>query len=333
MIKEIADLTRGPEARQPGERAAETGSIFDKDLVGIGEAHGFAVHVTGEGDIKCAAGAIAPDHHYLTAAKQIGQRGGVEIIDIEAAKVQLEVGEHRRADAGIERRQDFIQRLAGFDVSAEAVMILRKRVQQVGIDIIAYAKGKQAQVAGRSAGKIIQDAGAVNLTLGGQAIGQEDEIGGALTIGHGSSIQQGQVDIGAAGGALAAQPGNGRAGFTGGAQVRCVGIHAAAEGGYIKTVSGVEVFQNEPGGRLGLDKLFAIHAARAIHHQENIFVDDLVNGFGVGGQQQHEKTIGILRIVGGAVAEKMKGLLFAQGIVKREIGVRQHIGAFVADPG
>ena len=127
-----------------------------------------------------AALAVAADDHQLRPGKEVGQGVGVDVLHIDPAKVDLQVGQQRRADLGVEGRHLLVDGLLGPDVAAGPPVVLGDGVEQDGVHVVAHAKGKDAGIVRRGVAHVVDDAVHVHLADGGQAIGEKDEDGGPL---------------------------------------------------------------------------------------------------------------------------------------------------------
>src|SRR5512146_2374214 len=133
---------------------------------------------------------------------------------------------------------------------------LGKRIQQVGIDVVANAEGKQADAGWSGSIEIRNYPIAVCFAYRGQAIGEEYEVSRTGVIRHRNCFQQGAVDIGAAAGADFFRPGDRFGSLIGAAQIAGITLDAAAESHNAKAVTSVQVVEDVNEGSLSLLEFF-----------------------------------------------------------------------------
>ncbi len=121
--------------------------------VAVDEGLLLAADFAGQGDVDVIRrAAIAPDEGQLVAREQVGQRlRRVDRVEHDAADVQLDVGQHRRADLVVQAGDFFVDPFGRADVGRRAAMIAHQRVEQEGVHVVADAEGEQADVAAGAA--------------------------------------------------------------------------------------------------------------------------------------------------------------------------------------
>ena len=126
--------------------------------------------------------AVASDDDQLAAGEQVGQRFGNEVECTGVAQIEVEIGQDRRADLGIEGRHRFVDVLIGQDVGRRPMVGFGQRVEQDGVDVIADPEGEQSQAARGRACQVFEDCLALRHPFGGQAIGQEQDQGRSFGV-------------------------------------------------------------------------------------------------------------------------------------------------------
>ena len=273
---------------------------------------------------------VTPDHDDLRTTEQVRQGVGIQVVNGDVAEIELQVGQHGCADLFIESGDGFVQALTGQHVAAGAGMALGQRVKKEGVDVKADTKGEQAHIGGHAALEIGQDAVAFGDAFGGQTVGHEDDVSGALVVGHVGGFGEGAVDVGAADGELLVHPAHGFIGLIGGAQFIRVALDASAEGDDVEAVFVIEVAQDEAQGFLGLLKFAVpVHATGFVEHQDNVFGEGVRLHVRAGGQQSHKEAVAVL-VAGITVAQQVEGFGLPNGVVQCKIAVGFDVKIFVA---
>ena len=86
---------------------------------------------------------ITPDDDQLRILEQVAERARVDPIGFDAAKIQLQIRQHRVVDAREEVRDFDFEVFLRLDVIADAAIVRRQLIEQVGVHIVADAEGKQ----------------------------------------------------------------------------------------------------------------------------------------------------------------------------------------------
>jgi hypothetical protein len=101
-----------------------------------------------------------------------------------------------------------VDRLVGGDIGGGAVMVEGDGVEQEGVDVESDAKGEDRDGLCGTLLEVRQDGGGVDHTLGGQAVGEEQHIGGPACLGrHATARRSILVSTGARGLACLRRPG------------------------------------------------------------------------------------------------------------------------------
>ncbi len=242
---------------------------------------------------------ITPEHHQLVSPEQIRQTLRLEVVQLDAVRLQGQVREHRGRDLGGERAHCLLDVAARLDVLGHAPGALGQAVEQVRIDVIPDPERKDAERPAATLG-LIGDALGVGLAHGCHPVRQEhDHAQPTLGGRFGECLCQGARDVGTAVGVEAADP------FLRDAHVISrhvrptgrVATHAAAERDHPEPVTRAERAEQLHQRSLGLVELVARHRARHVEHGDQIAAYRRCLG-AAGREEKHEEPVFPQRLAG-----------------------------------
>ena len=193
----------------------------------------------------------------------------VVAIDVDGDR---DVGHHGCADAAVELADGGFDVFVGPHVFALAEVGAGQLVEQPAVDVVADAEREQAGANVVGGFGILFDGGFVGFAVGGQAVGEEDDVVRAAAVGEQAErAVECAVDIGAAAGVEAVDEADG-----GGAgfvveflQLGAEGFDRAVVGDDVEHVAFAKIVEHELERALGLLDLLAAHAARAVDDEDD----------------------------------------------------------------
>ncbi len=154
-----------------------------------------AVDIAAERDRRRATVAVATDKHQLRASKEIRHDLRVGLLDNNAAIVQADIGKNRAAHHGVKTADGFVDGLAWPHIGRRAAVVLGQVVKQIGIDVVANAKGKDTGVGGHGAATASSSKPVSRDAFGGQAIGDKNDRGRPFRVCLSRCFEQSGTDI------------------------------------------------------------------------------------------------------------------------------------------
>ncbi len=265
------------------------------------------------------AAPLAPQHH-RPATQHVGQRGRLDVVDLQSFEVRLQVGEHRRVDHAAQPlglRRGLI-RLG--DDKGFALAGTRQAFDQVAVDRRADAEGEHVglrQVAPHELEHLVLDADV--------AIGDDDHAARHVgRLGQRGHAAQRRHDLGAAAAAHAVDRLQRAVDVGARGRHRVVRQHAVAAGEqhHVEGVARPQAADQLAQQQLGRLQRIAVHRARDVDHEDVVARIDLRRRDGLRRlDQREEEVLGARRIRRAVQHQPGGGALARQAVLEDEVAV------------